>query len=582
MIPRVRSYAPTAVPSSTSHTSSQKFPSAKTVQVLLLYKEVLSAQDKPTLLPEVDIAVEQALRRGKRQSLMVSRVTIFCLLLGPRNSKLTHHLSTARRRIAQLAAILNCPEHYVDQAQRWFTLAVTNNFTKGRKSQYVVACCLYIACRMEKSSHMLIDFSDVLHINVFTLGQTYLKMTTTFSLHMPNIDPAVYVHRFAKHLEFGNDQFKVAQDALRLIKRMNRDWMVQGRRPSGICGAALILAARMNNFRRSVREVVYVVKVADLTIHKRLQEFKETNSGDLTVQEFRSMWLEQEHDPPSFGPKKKRRKRVRQVNDDGEVVDDAEETTDEPDPKRVKEKEVRRDKDGFVIPEIPIDPALVGTSEASGAAASEGGAPPPTPPATAPTETPGETTGETAEADKNEEKGKGKEPAKEKDKEKGLFIPDEQSNEIIEATIESEINSLVNDQSSEAIVEELRQAHEAALAALPKHTVSDDPENLDDVDDDWEVQGAILDDKEVEIKERVWTEFNKDWIRDQEIKRLKTMADAKNGIVRNQRKRKKKQPRDSSAPDLAASPAESAKEMLKRRAYSKKINYKAIEGLFDD
>jgi transcription factor IIIB subunit 2 len=574
MIPRVKSSALTAVPSSTSHTSSQKFPSVKTVPVLLLYKEVLSAQDKPTLLLEADIAAEQALRRGRRQSLMVSRVALFRLLLGSRNSKLTHHPSTARRRIAQLAAILNCPEHYVDQAQRWFTLAVTNNFTKGRKSQYVVACCLYIACRMEKSSHMLIDFSDVLHINVFTLGQTYLKMTTTFALHMPNIDPAVYVHRFAKHLEFGNDQFKVAQDALRLIKRMNRDWMVQGRRPSGICGAALILAARMNNFRRSVREVVYVVKVADLTIHKRLQEFKETNSGDLTVQEFRSMWLEQEHDPPSFGPKKKKKKRVRQVNDDGEVVDD--ETTDEPDPKRVKEKEVRRDKDGFVIPDIPIDPALVGTSEPA-AAASEGGAPPPTPPATAPTEIPGETPGETAEANQNKKKGKEKE-----NMEKGLFIPDEQSNEIIEATIESEINSLVNDQSSEAIVEELRQAHEAALAAVPKNSVSDDPENLNDVDDDWEVQGAILDDKEVEIKERVWTEFNKDWIRDQEIKRLKTMADARNGIVKNQRKRKKNKPRDSSAPDLAASPAESAKEMLKRRAYSKKINYKAIEGLFDD
>jgi transcription factor IIIB subunit 2 len=512
----------------------------KTVPVLPLYKEVLSAQDKPTLPLEVDIAAEQPSRRGKLQSLMVSRL----FSLG--KSKVTHRI-TARRQIAQLASILNCPDHYVDQAQRWYTLAVTNNFTKGRKSRYVVACCLYIACRMEKSSHMLIDFSDVLQINVFRLGQTYLKMTSTLQLHMPNIDPAVYVHRFAKHLEFGNDQFKVAQDALRLIKRMNRDWMVQGRRPSGICGAALILAARMNNFRRSVREVVYIVKVADETIHKRLQEFKETNSGDLTVQEFRSMWLEQEHDPPCFGPKKKR-KRVREVNDDGEVLDDPEETTDEPDPKRVKRKEVKRDKDGFVIPAIPMDPET---------ARSEGGAPPP---------------------GKTKKTSKAKETATEKD----FFIPDDQSNEIIEATIESEINSLVNDKSCEAIVEELHQAHEAALAALPKNAASDDPDNLKDVDDDWEVQGAILDDKEVEIKERVWTELNKDWIRAQEIKRLKTLSDARNGIIKNQRKRIKKKPRDSSAPDLAASPAESATQMLKRRAYSKKINYKAIEGLFDE
>lgn len=409
---------------------------------------------------------------------------------------------------------------------------------------------------MEKSSHMLIDFSDILHINVFTLGQTYLKLLRTLNLKLPHIDPTIYIHRFAKHLEFGNDQYKVAQDALRLIKRMNRDWIVQGRRPSGICGAALILAARMNNFRRSIREVVYVVKVADLTIHKRLQEFKETRSGDLTVEEFRSIWLEQEHDPPSFGPKKSKRKRVRQVNDDGEVIDsDAEEETEEAGGSPAKkaktgeQQELRRDADGFVIPEIPIDPALVGSEEGLAT-------PPPTAPATS------------------------KHPKPIKDS--GIFMPDEQSNDIIMSTIESEISGLVNDSDSAAIVEELRRAHEATLAALPKGLVSDDPENLNDVDDDWEVQGAILNDNEAEMREKIWTEFNKDWIRDQEVKRLKAASDARMGIVKSMRKRKKTKPRDSSAPDLAASPAESAKEMLKRRAYSKKINYKAIEGLFDD
>jgi len=405
---------------------------------------------------------------------------------------------------------------------------------------------------------MLIDFSDILHINVFTLGQTYLKLLRVLNLKLPHIDPTIYIHRFAKHLEFGNDQYKVAQDALRLIKRMNRDWIVQGRRPSGICGAALILAARMNNFRRSIKEVVYVVKVADLTIHKRLQEFKETRSGDLTVEEFRSIWLEQEHDPPSFSPNKKKRKRVRAVNDDGEVIDSEaeEEESEEASPRPVKKAKagevqgLRRDADGFAIPEIPIDPALASngkTPTARGSASSE-----PTDTDSQPTQDP------------------------------GIFMPDEQSNDIIMSTIESEISGLVNDSDSAAIVEELRRAHEAALAALPKGVVSDDPENLNDVDDDWEVQGAILNDQEAELKEKIWTEFNKDWIREQEVKRLKAASDARIGIVKSQRKRKKIKPRDSSAPDLAASPAESAKEMLKRRAYSKKINYKAIEGLFEE
>lgn len=56
----------------------------------------------------------------------------------------------------------------------------------------------------------------------------------------------------------------------------------------------------MNNFRRSVAEVVQVVKIADVTIKKRLEEFQRSASGQLTVAQFRTMWLEQEENPPAF------------------------------------------------------------------------------------------------------------------------------------------------------------------------------------------------------------------------------------------------------------------------------------------
>lgn len=40
--------------------------------------------------------------------------------------------------------------------------------------------------------------------------------------------------------------------ALRLVQRMKRDWIDVGRRPTGLCGAALLLAARFHNFNRLV------------------------------------------------------------------------------------------------------------------------------------------------------------------------------------------------------------------------------------------------------------------------------------------------------------------------------------------
>ena len=85
-----------------------------------------------------------------------------------------------------------------------------------------------------------------------------------------------------------------------------------GRRPAGVCGACLLLAARMNNFRRSITEVVQVVKIADVTLRKRLGEFKETASGALTVADFRTLWLDETADPPAFSAGLKREQVARE------------------------------------------------------------------------------------------------------------------------------------------------------------------------------------------------------------------------------------------------------------------------------
>lgn len=83
------------------------------------------------------------------------------------------------------------------------------------------------------------------------------------------IDPSIYISRFAAACDFGEYTHRVAQDAVRLVQRMDRDWIRTGRRPSGICGACLLIAARINGFQRTVKEMIYVVKVADQTIQKR-------------------------------------------------------------------------------------------------------------------------------------------------------------------------------------------------------------------------------------------------------------------------------------------------------------------------
>lgn len=72
--------------------------------------------------------------------------------------------------------------------------------------------------------------------------------------------------------------------------------------------AALLVASRLHNFSRSVREVAKVVKLSEGTIRKRLGDFKDTPSSRLTIDEFLNVDLEQEHDPPCYLEAKRRAK----------------------------------------------------------------------------------------------------------------------------------------------------------------------------------------------------------------------------------------------------------------------------------
>ena len=210
--------------------------------------------------------------------------------------------TNGQRHISQLAQALRLAEHHQEAAQRLFMLAVQHNFIQGRRTQHVIAACLYTVCRREKTPHLLIDFSDVLQTNVYMLGSCFLKFTRLLSLALPIIDPSLYIHRFASKLEFGDKTHLVSMSALRLVQRMKRDWIQTGRRPSGICGAALLIAARVHGFRRTQREVVRVVRICDVTLRRRLTEFADTPVGALTARELETTDIEAlpAADPPSY------------------------------------------------------------------------------------------------------------------------------------------------------------------------------------------------------------------------------------------------------------------------------------------
>jgi transcription factor IIIB subunit 2 len=196
-------------------------------------------------------------------------------------------------------------------AKRIYNLASNKKFIQGRKTRHVVAVILYTVCRIDKTRHLLIDFSDALQTNLYVLGSIYLKLIRLLQLQVPLIDPSLFIHRFCGKLEFGEGKTKqVSTTALRILQSMSRDWMTVGRRPSGLCGAAILIAARYHGFKRTTQQIVEVVNVCDETIRKRLEEFSNTPVAKLTKMEFESLRFSDDTgmDPPAYIKNKNKQK----------------------------------------------------------------------------------------------------------------------------------------------------------------------------------------------------------------------------------------------------------------------------------
>lgn len=133
---------------------------------------------------------------------------------------------------------------------------------------------------------MLIDFSDALLTPVRTLAQVFMRLVRSLSLQVPNVDPSLFMERFAGEMNLGSKTSAVAETGVRLVQAMARDWLATGRRPLGLCAASLLIATRYHGTKVNAEDISSIFRVCPGTVHKRLAEFKMTATAALPLDKF--------------------------------------------------------------------------------------------------------------------------------------------------------------------------------------------------------------------------------------------------------------------------------------------------------
>jgi transcription factor IIIB subunit 2 len=224
----------------------------------------------------------------------------------------------AQKMATKMGSILNLEGSVVSAAQQLYKLVQSKNWIQGRSTSLVILACLYYVCRQNETGHLMIDFSDVLNIDVYSLSKMYLKLARDMNLEVKLTDPSMYVPRFMRALNFPKaDEKKILEYVLRLLARMREDWLGQGRRPTGLIAAGFWIACKCFNVQKSMKEISLILKVSEETIRKRVNEFKNLKVAKLTKEEFEraedlGISFDPE-DPPSF-------KRLRIKSDKEETI----------------------------------------------------------------------------------------------------------------------------------------------------------------------------------------------------------------------------------------------------------------------
>ncbi|XP_024543263.1 transcription factor IIIB 60 kDa subunit isoform X1 [Selaginella moellendorffii] len=480
-------------------------------------------------------------------------------------------LDKGRQEIRNIASSLSVGggDDIVGSAHRIYVLAVEKNFTKGRRTSQVAAACLYIVCRQGNKPYLLIDFSDCLQTSVYLLGAVFLQLCTLLRLDQhpmvqKPVDPSLFIHRFTDRLlhriapgTSSKNQFAIANTALRIVASMKQDWIQTGRRPSGICGAALLLSTRIHGLECSTADVESVVYVCKATITKRLVEFSNTEAGSLTPEEFEAKAKQREKEMLSVSQT--------DIVNNGVIKEILCEHKDSG-AQHYAHGLCKNCYDDFV----KISGGLQGGSA---------------PPAFQRAQK------ERERLLKNKKRKLTAEAISDEDEDLTCTNSSPVAEKAIKKKLEQEEHSYFDaDDVTESCV-----THETKAEKRYEDSVDDEPESLSDIDD-VELTTYLNTEDEIRLKTIVWTEMNKEYIQEQEAKEaaLKAQAESMAAVstsgtaaeiaaatVVMSRKARKHKHGDTANCKPAESAAEATRQMLEKKRLSSKLNYSVLEKMFN-
>lgn len=189
-----------------------------------------------------------------------------------KNVENTYSLGFASDLISEYCGALGVPREVFNESINVYKSAVDCGLLRGRSVEIMVACSIYIACRIVKVAYTVDEVATCVGVGKKELIKLYKIVRKELGLKLDLVRPIDYVNRFKSVLVLEDDVVDRVNEILLLAED---NGLGNGRSPLGLVGGAVYLACVECGDKRSQRDVGDVIGVSEVTIRKRCSELEE-------------------------------------------------------------------------------------------------------------------------------------------------------------------------------------------------------------------------------------------------------------------------------------------------------------------
>jgi len=187
------------------------------------------------------------------------------------HSSVDRNLAQAMSELDRLSDKAYIPGPVKERAAVIYRKALDKGLVRGRSIAAIAAAALYAACRITETPRNLREIAESSLVNKKDVARCYRLLLRELSVQMPISDPLTYISKIGENASISGQTQGLA---VKVLHEARQKRVAAGKDPMGLAAAALYIATKLNDEKKTQKEIAEAAGVTEVTVRNRYKTLK--------------------------------------------------------------------------------------------------------------------------------------------------------------------------------------------------------------------------------------------------------------------------------------------------------------------